>query len=142
MGMSVPGNSCRPCTNTSAIAGCTIRVPGKCVYYGGSPLSTVSINTGEDYDSILVKLVNAVSASITAAVIPVVSEDFDVDGVSYSNSALNGVNFEIFFNDINRFIYNETGNQEWDYLPGGGFEILIPGFDANVSLYHLYIFRK
>lgn len=77
-----------------------------------------------------------------ASIIPVVSADFEPDGVTYVNPALNGTNFEIFYNDINRFIYNEIGNQEWDVVVGGGFTILIPGFDASTNNYHLYIMPR
>lgn len=77
-----------------------------------------------------------------SSVIPVTSNDFNIDGVTYSNSLLNGKHFEIFSNDLNRFLYNEVGNQEWNYISGGGFEILLPGFDASSTDYHLYIIPK
>lgn len=76
------------------------------------------------------------------AIIPIFSADFDPDGVTVTDVSLNGRTYEIFLNDLNRFIYNEIGNQEWDYVTGGGFEILIPGFDANTNDYHLYIYPK
>lgn len=64
MSMSVPGNSCRPpCLSSTTTSGCPIRLSGKCVYYAGSAFLNPSINTGEDYDSILAKLVTAIGSS-------------------------------------------------------------------------------
>lgn len=60
MSVSVSGNSCRPCTGTTASPGCQIRLAGKCVYYAGSPIASPQINTGENYDSILAKLVDTI----------------------------------------------------------------------------------
>lgn len=63
MALSVPGNSCRSVSCRPLVtSGCTIRVSGKCIYYAGVPLSDPSINTGEDYDSILVKLIAAIGS--------------------------------------------------------------------------------
>jgi hypothetical protein len=78
----------------------------------------------------------------SASVIPYISTSFDPDGITVTDTALNGRTYEIFFNDLNRIIYNEVGNQEWDYVLGGGFKILLPGFDANTNNYHLYVFIK
>ena len=80
--------------------------------------------------------------SIGSFLIPIVSLDFEVNGTTYVDSNLNGVTYELFFNDLNRFLYNEPGNQEWDYIPGGGFDILLPGFDANSNDYHIYLIPK
>jgi hypothetical protein len=76
------------------------------------------------------------------SIIPYISADFDIDGITVTDASLNGRTFELFLNDLNRFIYNEVGNQEWDYVVGGGFQILLPGFDANTFDYHLYLFPK
>lgn len=83
-----------------------------------------------------------VAPPTSTGIIPYISTDFDPDGVTVTDVALNGKTFEIFFNDLNRFIYNEVGNQEWDYLVGGGFIILLPGFNASTNNYHLYLFIK
>lgn len=61
--MSVPGNSCR----TSKCApipssGCLFRLPGNCVYYSGSAISSPVINTGEDLNSIIQKLAQSSTA--------------------------------------------------------------------------------
>jgi hypothetical protein len=83
-----------------------------------------------------------VAPSVGASVIPFTSANFDPDGITVTDASLNGRTFELFLNDLNRFIYNEVGNQEWDYVIGGGFQILIPGFDASTIDYHLYLFPK
>lgn len=77
-----------------------------------------------------------------SAIKPYVSVDFDPDGITVTDVSLNGKTFELYLNDLNRFLYNEVGNQEWDYVVGGGFEILVPGFDANTISYHIYLFVK
>lgn len=69
----------------------------------------------------------------------VTSEDFEVDGVTYLNDALVDDNTSIFWNDINRFIYEAQG--EWEYVEGG-IRILMDGFDANVYGYNLEIIMK
>lgn len=73
------------------------------------------------------------------------SDDFEADGVTYLNSALQFSKFALFFNDLNRFIYSEDEEPtqvEFEYVAGGGFEILIPGFNANTSSYHFYLMLK
>lgn len=145
MSVSVPGNSCRSskCCAPST-PGCVIKVPGECVYYSGSTITTPGINTGDTLNTLVTKIINYINNSVatSSSVISITSDDFSVDGVTCVLPDLSGVNFEIFLNDINRFIYNEVGNQEWDYVVGGGFKILIPGFDANTADYHLYLFPK
>ena len=65
--------------------------------------------------------------------------DFEPDGITYLNPVLVSDNASIFWNDINRYIYQANG--EWDYVTGG-IQILIPGFDANTNLYNLEIITK
>jgi len=52
--------------------------------------------------------------------------------------ALNGLNLLIFFNESQKFIYQETG--DWTPLVGGGFTILIPGFDSTTANYHFVVY--
>lgn len=97
---------------------------------------------------VLVSDVNGVGTWVTSgavsiqAIVPFISTDFDPDGITVTDATLNGRNYEVFLNDLNRFLYNEVGNQEWDYVVGGGFRILLPGFDANAIFPHLYIIFK
>lgn len=143
MSMSVPGNSCRPC-NSFITPGCQFRLPGECVYYSGGSINPPGLNPGDTLNTLVIKLINYINSSVKfpPSIVPIKSSNFSVDGVTCNLPSMVGVNFEVFLNDINRFIYNEVGNQEWDYVAGGGFKILIPGFNANLSSYHLYLFPK
>lgn len=67
----------------------------------------------------------------------ITSADFEGDGVTVVDGDWNNKILQIFWNDIPRFIYDPT---EWSYVIGGGFKILIPGFDASVNDYNLYVF--
>lgn len=84
---------------------------------------------------------NGTSAFWTDNYIAITSADFEADGKTYLTTAIQFNHVDVFFNDLPRFIYNEPGNQEWDYV-AGGIEILLPGFNANTNDYHLYIFKK
>ena len=69
----------------------------------------------------------------------ITSPDFQGDGKTYLNPKLISNNTNIFWNDINRYIYRNQG--EWDYVTGG-VKILMTGFDANTSSYNLEITSK
>lgn len=79
------------------------------------------------------------AAGFSAAIVPFVSADFDPDGSTVTDATLNAKTYELFFNDLNRFLINTT---EWNYIVGGGFQITLPGFDANSNNYNLYLFFK
>lgn len=49
-----------------------------------------------------------------------------------------GKNIAIFFNENAKFI--EKDASEWTDLPGGGFKILIPGFDSSAANFHFYVY--
>lgn len=88
---------------------------------------------------------NGASASWVSPLIFIDSSDFEPDGVTYINTNLATHKFGLFWNDINRFIYSteeDASQEEFQYLPGGGFEIVIPGFDANAANYHFFILLK
>lgn len=85
---------------------------------------------------------NGTSASWIPTLIPITSADFESDGITYINTSLNGLKYELFWNDLNRFIYQTISPKEWDYYSGGGLQILIDGFDASSNSYHLYIMMK
>jgi hypothetical protein len=79
------------------------------------------------------------SGSVTiASVVPVTSADF-TDATNCPLTALNGQELEIFWNEGQRFIYKDT---EWSALVGGGFEILMDGFDSTDTTYHFYIYPR
>ncbi len=104
--------------------------------FTGTPAYTLQVDSSGNV------IEGSVTPSVSNSVIPFISADFDPDGITVTDATLNGRTFELFLNDLNRFIYNEVGNQEWDYVVGGGFQILLPGFDANTIDYHLYLFPK
>lgn len=58
MGSSVPGDSCRTsrCCAPTPNTGCVVRLPGQCVYYSGSRLTSVPINTGDDFNTVTQKI--------------------------------------------------------------------------------------
>ena len=88
---------------------------------------------------------NGTSASWFSPCLAITSADFEPDGVTYINTNLVNNTFLLFWNDVPRFIYNasEAPSQiEWQYQAGGGFQILMPGFDASANDYHLYLFLK
>lgn len=88
---------------------------------------------------------NGTSASWFSPCLAITSADFEPDGVTYINTDLVNNTFLLFWNDVPRFIYNASeapAQIEWQYRVGGGFEILMPGFDASANDYHLYLFLK
>jgi hypothetical protein len=108
-------------------------------------ISTGSIlppQTGHDGEFLMT---NGTSASWFNPCLFLTSTDFESDGVTYTNTDLSNSKFLLFWNDIPRFIYDSEWNSsqiEWQYQSGGGFKILIPGFDANTSNYYLCLFLK
>lgn len=65
---------------------------------------------------------------------PIRSTDFTTLN-TYVNSALNGKTYSLYLNGI-AFLDPMTA---WAYLPGGGFTILLPNFDATVNSYEIYL---
>jgi hypothetical protein len=53
--------------------------------------------------------------------------------------ALNGDSLQIFWNDLGRYLVEGT---EWQNLAGGGFKILVPGFDATANSYSLTVYAN
>lgn len=51
-------------------------------------------------------------------------------------TTLAGKNIAVFFNENQKYIEQDAG--EWTDLPGGGFRVLIPEFDATTFNYHFY----
>lgn len=82
MAVSVPGNSCRTSRYCSPLLqGCLIRLAGECVYYSGSSISAPGINTGDNFNVVVNKIINyassgagtvtSVAASITSGAISI-----------------------------------------------------------------------
>lgn len=82
---------------------------------------------------------NGTSPAWTSPHVSVTSVDFiNATECPLPNLAFN--KFSIFWSDLGNFIYQEIA--QWDYLVGGGFEVLIPGFDSTASTVRLELFLK
>ena len=90
-------------------------------------------------------MTNGNSAKWFSPCLYVSSDDFEADGVTYLNPNLTESKFLLFWNEVPRFLYDQEQNPgqiEWHYKNEGGFEIVIPGFDANINDVHIYLFLK
>lgn len=88
---------------------------------------------------------NGTAASWASPCIFISSADFEADGTTYINTNLVSNKFLLLWNDIPRLIYNSDQNPaqiEWQYIAGGGFQILMPGFDASVNDYYLCLWLQ
>ncbi len=66
---------------------------------------------------------------------PVVSADFS-NATTYVDGNLVNLDYHLFFNDNSVFLTEGVG---YNKLAGGGFTILIPGFDATLHSYTFFI---
>lgn len=70
----------------------------------------------------------------------------EVTSANFSNSTdcplttLAGKNIAVFYNEIGRFLEKDSG--EWTDLAGGGFRVLIAGFDSTQATFHFVVFVK
>lgn len=109
---------------------------------GGGGSGSLPPQTGHEGEFLYT---NGTSAAWLSPVLFIDSSNFEPDGVSYINANLVNSKIALFWNDVNRFVYSsdeDAGQVEFQYLPGGGFEILIPDFDANTVNYHFYILLR
>lgn len=72
-----------------------------------------------------------------SSVVELRSADF-ADATDCPLTSLAGVNIAVFLSDVGRFLYKDEG--EWSDLPGGGFRILLAGFDSTTTNYHVYVY--
>lgn len=82
---------------------------------------------------------NGASSFWNAPHVSITSADFD-SATECPLSSLAAFTLSIYWSDLANFIYESAG--QWAALPGGGFEILIPGFDATLQDYHFEVFLK
>lgn len=59
------------------------------------------------------------------------------DATNCPLTALNGLQLQIYWNDTNRFLIQGV---DWTPLSGGGFTMLIPGFNSADQNYTFYVF--
>jgi len=57
----------------------------------------------------------------------------------YLNPDLAGKLYEVFLNDTPIFL---DFGVDWEYIPSGGFRILMPNFDATLNNYNIYVLLK
>lgn len=74
-------------------------------------------------------------AFITGSTFKFISADF-INATDCPALALNGLGLAIFFNENQIFL---NAGIDFSYLPGGGFKILISGFDATSNNYTFYV---
>lgn len=78
-----------------------------------------------------------ISTATGGSTLPIVSANFGGNPTDCSLPVLVNKNIAIFYNEAQRFILKDAG--EWISLPGGGFRILIPGFDSTTANFHFYV---
>ena len=67
------------------------------------------------------------------------------DAVTYSDTSLYGKKLQVFYRGMGYLIYDESdplnnsGINEWQPLPEGGFQILIPGFNVFSATNYFFI---
>jgi hypothetical protein len=80
--------------------------------------------------------------TIGGSVLRVTNADF-VDATRCVLSGFKGASIAIFWNEGGRFIEKDAdGGAEWQDLPQGGFQVLLPEFDSTKDTkYRFYVFQ-
>jgi hypothetical protein len=89
----------------------------------------------------IVALVDANSGGVTASsqVLAITSADFS-NATDCPLTLLDGINLQIYYCEGNKWLEKDLG--EWTDLAGGGFTILITGFNSADDNYHFKIFQS
>lgn len=72
-----------------------------------------------------------------SVIIPLTSADFTT-ATDCALTSLAGKGIAVYFNENSKFLEQDAG--EWADLVGGGFRVLIPGFNSTTANYHFYVF--
>jgi hypothetical protein len=64
-----------------------------------------------------------------------------INGSSYTNANFNSPHFCLFWNDASRYLLQNLSPPEWQYEVGG-FQVLIPGFNASLLNVNLFLIFK
>lgn len=72
-----------------------------------------------------------------SVVVELTSADF-VSATDCALTTLAGKSIAVYFNENSKFLEKDAG--EWADLVGGGFRVLIPGFNSTTANYHFYVF--
>lgn len=98
-----------------------------------------------------VLITNGTSVSWGSLFMKLTSADFELDGrtINAATSALLAAfKYDIFINEVNRYIYNYEDDPpsdlgvEWTYEANGGFNINATWFNAGDLNYHLYLYLR
>lgn len=81
----------------------------------------------------------AESGSDTSSNVTLVTSGNFINATDCPITPLNGDDLEIYYNEGGRFLDLATG--EWAPLSGGGFRVLLSGFDSSKQNYHFYVFK-
>lgn len=87
----------------------------------------------------LVDLADAAGGGVGngAVVVQLTSANF-TNATDCPLTSLAGEKIVVFYNEANRFLLQDAS--EWSDLPGGGFKVLLPNFDATENTYHFYVY--
>ena len=93
-------------------------------------------------NSILLQMVDLADAAgggigNGSVVVPLTSADF-VNATDCALTSLAGKSIIVFMNETSRFLLKDAG--EWSDLAGGGFRVLLTGFDSTTQNYHFYVY--
>lgn len=92
-------------------------------------------------NNILLLMLDMIEGTQGGSVTPVITEA--VTSAAFANATdcplpdFEGREIIVFWNEASRYIKKDAG--EWDDLPGGGFKVLVDGFDSTADLYHFVI---
>lgn len=71
----------------------------------------------------------------SVSVVPVTSSNF-INATDCPLPDLSQKGLAIFFNDASTFLHDS----DWEPLSGGGFRVLLPGFDSRVSTFYFFVY--
>lgn len=69
---------------------------------------------------------------------PITQADFST-ATEYFNTTLSNLEFYVFLNDASVYLKE---NVDWQHITGGGIKILLPGFDATIDVFTIYLILK
>lgn len=72
-----------------------------------------------------------------SVVVELTSADF-VNATDCALTSLAGKSIIVFMNESSRFLEKDAG--EWADLSGGGFRVLLSGFNSTLQNYHFYVY--
>lgn len=75
-----------------------------------------------------------------SVIVPVTSASFST-ATDCPLTTLAGQQIAVFFNEDQRFLLKDAdGGPEWSDLAGGGFRVLLPGFNKSSANFHFFVY--